>query len=36
MTVVSEISYKIEIDGVSDGQSSKKLLDAQRIGDCTT
>lgn len=36
MTVVSEISYKIEIDVVTDGQPSKELLDAQRIGDCTT
>ena len=36
MTVVSEISYKIEIDVVTDGQSSEELLEAQRIGDCTT
>ena len=36
LTVVSEISYKIEIDVVTDGKSSKELLDAQRIGDCTT
>jgi hypothetical protein len=35
MTVVSESSYKIEIDVVTDGQSSKELLVAQRIGDCT-
>jgi len=35
MTVVSESSYKIEIDVVTDGMSSKELLVAQRIGDCT-
>jgi hypothetical protein len=35
MTVVSESSYKIEIEVVTDGQSSKELLVAQRIGDCT-
>jgi len=35
MTVVSERSYKIEIDVVTDGQSSKELLVAQRVGDCT-
>jgi hypothetical protein len=35
MTVVSESSYKIEIDVVTDGQASKELLVAQRIGDCT-
>jgi hypothetical protein len=34
MTVVSESSYKIEIDAVIDGRSSKELLAAQRIGDC--
>jgi hypothetical protein len=34
LTVVSESSYKIEVDVVSDGQSSKELLVAQRIGDC--
>jgi len=34
MTVVSESSYKIEIDVVTDRQSSKELLVAQRIGDC--
>jgi len=35
MTVVSESSYKIEIDVVTDGQASKELLVAQRVGDCT-
>ena len=35
MTIVSEDSYKIEIDVVTDGQSSKELLVAQRIGNCT-
>lgn len=35
MTVASESSYKIEIDVVTDGQSSKELLVAQRVGDCT-
>jgi hypothetical protein len=34
MTVVSESSYRIEIDAMIDGQSSKELLVAQRIGDC--
>jgi hypothetical protein len=34
MTVVSESSYKIEIDVVTDGQASKELLVAQRTGDC--
>jgi hypothetical protein len=34
MTVVSESSYKVEIDVVTDGQASKELLVAQRIGDC--
>jgi Protein of unknown function (DUF3617) len=34
MTVDSESSYKIEIDVVTDGQASKELLVAQRIGDC--
>jgi hypothetical protein len=34
MTVVSESSYKIEIDVVTDRQSSKELLVARRIGDC--
>ncbi len=34
MTVVSESSYRIEIDAVTDGQSSKELLVAHRIGDC--
>jgi hypothetical protein len=27
--------YKIDIDVVTDGQASKELLVAQRIGDCT-
>ena len=35
MTVVSESSYKIEIDVVTDGQASKELLVALRVGDCT-
>ena len=35
MTVASESSYTIEIDAVTDGQSSKELLVAQRVGDCT-
>jgi hypothetical protein len=35
MTVVGESSYKIEIDVVTDGQASKELLVAQRVGDCT-
>ncbi|MGZ8460945.1 MAG: DUF3617 domain-containing protein [Candidatus Deferrimicrobiaceae bacterium] len=35
MTVASESSYKIEIDVVTDGQASKELLVAQRVGDCT-
>ena len=34
MTVAGESSYKIEIDAVTDGQSSKELLVAQRTGDC--
>ena len=35
MTVDSESSYKIDIDVVTDGQTSKEMLVAQRIGDCT-
>jgi hypothetical protein len=35
MTVVSESSYKIKIDVVTDGQASKDELVAQRVGDCT-
>jgi len=35
MTVASESSYKIEIDVVTDGQASKEMLVAQRVGDCT-
>jgi len=35
MTVAGESSYTIEIDVVTDGQSSKELLVAQRVGDCT-
>jgi hypothetical protein len=35
MTVASESSCKIEIDVVTDGQSSKELQVAQRAGDCT-
>jgi hypothetical protein len=35
MTVASESSYTIEIDAVTDGQSSKELLVAQRVGDFT-
>jgi len=35
MTVMSESSYKIEIDVVTDGQASKELLVALRVGDCT-
>lgn len=34
MTVASESSYRIEIDVVTDGQASKELLVATRIGDC--
>jgi hypothetical protein len=34
MTVAGESSYKIEVDVVTDGQASKELLVAQRIGDC--
>jgi hypothetical protein len=34
MTVAGESSYKIEIDVVTDGQASKELLVATRIGDC--
>jgi len=34
MTVVSESSYRIEVDVVTDGQASKELLVAQRVGDC--
>ena len=34
MTVASESSYRIEIDVVTDGQASKELLVAQRLGDC--
>ena len=34
MTVASESSYKIEIDVVTDGQASKEMLVAHRIGDC--
>jgi Protein of unknown function (DUF3617) len=35
MTVAGEGSYKIEIVVVTDGQASKELLVAQRVGDCT-
>jgi len=35
MTVVSDSSYRIEVDAVTDGQASKELLVAQRVGDCT-
>jgi hypothetical protein len=35
MTVVSESSYRIEVDAVIDGQASKELVVAQRVGDCT-
>jgi len=35
LTVAGESSYKIEIDIVTDGQASKELLVAQRVGDCT-
>ena len=34
MTVESDTAYQIEIDGVTDGQSTKELLVARRIGDC--
>ena len=34
MTVSGESFYKIEIDAVTDGQASKELLVAQRLGDC--
>ena len=34
MTVAGEGSYKIEVDVVTDGQASKELLVAQRVGDC--
>ena len=34
MTVASESSYRIEIDVVTDGQASKELLVATRVGDC--
>lgn len=34
MTVVSESSYTIDIDVVTDGQASKERLVAQRVGDC--
>jgi len=34
MTVAGDSSYKIEIATVTDGQASKELLVAQRIGDC--
>ena len=35
MTVISESSYRIEIDAVTDGQASKEQLVAKRVGDCT-
>jgi len=35
ITVESDSAYKIEVDVVTDGQSSKELLVARRIGDCT-
>ena len=35
LTVAGESSYKIEIDIVTDGQASKELLVAHRVGDCT-
>jgi hypothetical protein len=35
MTIVSEESYTVEVEVVADGKSSKELLVAQRIGNCT-
>ena len=34
MTVAGESSFRIDIDVVTDGQSSKEVLVAQRGGDC--
>jgi hypothetical protein len=35
MTAESDTAYKIEIEGVTDGQSTRELLVARRIGDCS-
>ena len=35
MIVESDSSYRLELDVVTDGQASRELLVAQRIGDCT-
>ena len=34
MTVAGDASYRVDIDSVTDGQASKELLVAQRVGDC--
>jgi hypothetical protein len=33
--VDSDSVYRVEVDVVTDGQASKELLVAQRVGDCT-
>ena len=35
MTVESDSAYRVEVDVVTDGQSSKERVVAKRIGDCT-
>ena len=35
LTVESDSSYRLEVDAVTDGQTSKEQLVAKRIGDCT-
>ncbi|MCL5884513.1 MAG: DUF3617 family protein [Deltaproteobacteria bacterium] len=34
ITVESDSAYRVEINGSADGQATKELLVAQRIGDC--
>ena len=35
ISVESDSAYRVEVDVVTDGQSSKERLVAKRIGDCT-
>ena len=34
ITVESDSAYTVQVDGTTDGQSTKELLTARRIGDC--
>lgn len=34
ITVESDSAYKVQVDGTANGQSTKELLIARRVGDC--